>query len=87
MANSVDFAGSNRVLVSPPGRDDVSDLHTFTNGKVSVSCWEFTPEELAEIARTGKVYLSVFFGESQPPVFVGTRDRVRSLIVDYGGTF
>lgn len=87
MAKAVDFTGSNMKLVAPAGRDDIDTLHTFTNGNVSVSCWEFTEAELVEIAATGRIYLSCFSGKSQPPVFVGTRDQVRDLIADYGGTF
>lgn len=88
MATPVEFAGANMVLRAPPGREEtVSDLHTFTNGNCSVSCWELSPEELAEVQRTGRIYLSVFWGRTQPPVFVGGEEEVRSLVVDYGGVW
>lgn len=87
MAQAVDFSGSNRLLRAPQGAENVSDLHTFTNGHCSVSCWELAPEELAEISRTGRIYVSIFSGQSQPPVFVGSEDNVRSVVVDFGGVW
>jgi hypothetical protein len=87
MAKPVEFVGSNVKLGAPPGRDDISELHTYTNGTVSVSCWEFTKDEIVEIVATGRLYVSCFSGRSQPPVYLGTRDDVRSMIADYGGTF
>ncbi len=87
MAHPVDFAGSNMVLRAPEGAENVSDLHTFTNGACSVSCWQLSPEEIAEVTRTGLVFLSVFSGRSQPPVFVGAQEEVRALVVDYGGVW
>lgn len=87
MAQAVDFPGSNMILKAPDGVENVSDLHTYTNGACSVSCWQLSPEELAEVARTGRIYLSVFSGRSQPPVFVGGEGEVRGLVVDYGGVW
>lgn len=88
MASAVQFDGANRILRARPGQEEtVSDLHTFNNGRCSVSCWELSPEEIAEVQRTGRIYLSVFFGETQPPVFVGGEEEVCSLVVDYGGVW
>ena len=88
MATAVEFAGANRVLRAPAGHEEtVSDLHTFNNGNCSVSCWQLSPEEVAEIQRTGRIYLSVWFGQTQPPVFVGGEEEVRSVVVDYGGVW
>jgi hypothetical protein len=62
MANAIDFAGSNRKLLPPQGAENVEALHTYTNGMCSVSCWELTQEELAEVIRTGRVFLTVLSG-------------------------
>lgn len=75
------------VLRPPEGAENVSDLHTFTNGMCSVSCWQLSPEEIAEVARTGRVFLSVFSGRTQPPVFVGAEQEVRAVVVDFGGVW
>ncbi|GLV21961.1 hypothetical protein TomMM35A_18140 [Sphingobium sp. TomMM35A] len=86
MAYAVDFAGSNFTFKAPEGRDDVSDLHTFRQrgGPCNVSCWQLTPDEIAEVNRTGRIFLSVMSGLTFFPVFVGSEARVRSVVVDYG---
>lgn len=87
MGAPVQFEGANMLLRAPEGAENVSDMHTFTNGMCSVSCWELSADELAEINRTGRVYLSVFSGRTQPPVFVGDEETVRSIVVDFGGVW
>lgn len=87
MGIPVDFVGSNLELHPPAGRDDIRPMRTFTNGNVSVSCWELTESEVMEILRTGKVFVSCFSGRTQPPIFVGGRQEVRDLIAEYGGAF
>lgn len=87
MAAPVQFEGANMLLRAPEGAENVSDMHTFTNGICSVSCWELSADELAEINRTGRIYLSVFSGRTQPPVFVGDEEAVRSIVVDFGGVW
>lgn len=88
MGQAVKFDGANMVLRAPKGQEETcGDLHTFTNGQCSVSCWEFSAEEISEIVRTGRVFLSVHSGHTQPPVFVGSEETVRSVVVDYGGVW
>lgn len=87
MGAPVQFEGANMLLRAPEGAENVSDMHTFTNGICSVSCWELSADELAEINRTGRIYLSVFSGRTQPPVFVGDEEAVRSIVVDFGGVW
>ncbi|WP_421505516.1 hypothetical protein [Brucella pseudogrignonensis] len=87
MATAVKFAGANKELMPPTGAENISSLHTYTNGMCSVSCWHLSPDELAEVIRTGRVFVSVFSGSSQPPIFVGGEDNVRSVVVDYGGVW
>ncbi|MDW9573405.1 hypothetical protein GOA73_08450 [Sinorhizobium meliloti] len=87
MGAPVQFEGANMLLRAPEGAENVSDMHTFTNGMCSVSCWQLSADELAEINRTGRIYLSVFSGRTQPPVFVGDEETVRSIVVDFGGVW
>ncbi|MDX0251164.1 hypothetical protein GOC31_20925 [Sinorhizobium meliloti] len=87
MGIPVQFSGANMLLRAPEGAENVSDMHTFTNGMCSVSCWELSAEELAEVNRTGRIYLSVFSGRTQPPVYVGDEESVRSIVVDFGGVW
>jgi hypothetical protein len=87
MATGENFHGANMVLQPPPGSENVEPLHTFTNGYCSVSCWRLSAEELAEVNRTGCVFVSILSGRTQPPVFVSTESVMRGFLVDYGGTW
>lgn len=84
MARAVDFEGSNKVIHAPPGREDVNDLHTFVNGTAIVSAWQLDPDELKEVTRTGRVFLSSLSGLTLFPVFVGSETEVRRMVADYG---
>lgn len=49
--------------------DSIEDLPVYTDGLTCVSMWEVTPEELQEIIRTRKIYLTVFHTPNNfPPV-------------------
>ena len=84
MSIPVAFPGSNAVLGPPPGSENIEPLPIFRNGTCCVSAWELTEEELAEIVKTKRVFLSVFFGNTQPPVYVGSESSVREMCADYG---
>lgn len=84
MGYPVNFSGANCVYKAPPGRDDVGDLPTFKNGACIVSAWELSDEELQEVLRTRRVFLSSFSGDTLFPVFLGSESVVRSVVVDYG---
>jgi hypothetical protein len=76
MAVPASFAESNLVLDSPPGMtpdecEPLSVLRTRTpSGQaVVISCWKLTAEELAEINRTGRVWLGIL-GHTMPPAWI-----------------
>jgi hypothetical protein len=81
MATPVIFPEQNDVLKAQPGTESwVMDLPIFRQGlsftadgqrldQCVVSCWELTPEELAEVQRTGRLYIQAF-GRTHPPVSV-----------------
>lgn len=88
MADAVDFPGSNRHYAPPEGQEDSCGwLHTFNNGACTVSCWQLRPEELAEVVRTGRIYLSTHAGDILFPVFVGSAEAVRGVVAAFGETF
>lgn len=97
MANPVKFPGSNLILRAPKGTEGyIQDMHVFTNGRVCVSCWELNRDDMIDMLRTTlaegnteqlKIYVSVFSGESQPPIFVGSEDQVRGVVADHGGVW
>lgn len=59
MAQGVGFEGANVVYQAPKGDDNCVDLETFADGQQIISCWRLSEEELAEVARTGVVWVSV----------------------------
>lgn len=70
------FDESNLVLNSPPDMncDECQPLSVFrgfnkSQTPVVISCWKITKEELEEIQRTGRVWLTVI-GETMPPALV-----------------
>lgn len=68
---ATNFKQSNGVLGPPKGQteDEVHSLCVFQDGQQVISCWKPTQEELAEIQRTGRVWLHVS-GVTMPPVYV-----------------
>ena len=69
MANAVGFEGANKVFHAPKGMETCRDLQVFQSSEEIISCWRFSEDELAEINRTGVVWLSVS-GTVTPPVSV-----------------
>jgi Zn-finger protein len=66
----VQFPEQNIVLSKPESMTDeeCSSLPVHTDGKVCISCWELTDEEISELQKTKKLWLQVYSGQSQPPV-------------------
>lgn len=56
MAEPINFPERNATL---KGYGEVEHLPTWTDGKESRSCWQLSPEEVVEIARTKTVWLCV----------------------------
>lgn len=83
MSKAIKFPEANDVFKCPEDMQDCNDLHVLRTldplrtyedemgiavpFPIVISCWEFTHEELMEIASTGKVYL-VIWGNRLPPV-------------------
>lgn len=84
MASPVHFSGANMRLLPPDGADNVQEMSTFTNGVCSVSCWELSPGEIDAINRTGRIWLSCLTGQTSPPVYIGSEEAVRAVVVDFG---
>jgi hypothetical protein len=65
------FPEMNFTFGAPPGREDeVIPLPCLrTPGRI-VSCWELSAAELAEVRRTGRVWLSYWTPGAPTPVFV-----------------
>lgn len=86
MSIPVKWEKANRLLVAPEGitSEQVQGLSVFTNGSVCVSKWKLSEEALAEVVKTGCIFLSVYSGHTQPPVFLGSEAECHAVAVDYG---
>lgn len=86
MGSPVVWPGANAVLGPPKGMDEqqCGALPIHRNGVTCVSCWELSEAEMREIIASRRVFISIFSGVTQPPVFVGSESEVRSIIADYG---
>lgn len=89
MAHGVKWNGANGALGPPEGtsEDQCRTLPVFNNGACSVSCWELDDDEIREIVRTRRIFLSVWFGPTQPPVFIGSERTVHAVVADFGGVW
>lgn len=67
----IDFRERNRILHAPPGMEETCiPLPVYSNGEYTLSVWQFSPAEIGEFNRTGKLFLAVYFGDTQPPVWL-----------------
>lgn len=71
-----DFEGSDTALSKPPNMTDeecdplcVQHVTCVSDIPGVMSCWKLTAEELAEVNRTGRIWLIVA-GETMPPVIL-----------------
>lgn len=76
MAEPVIFNEVNFTFTAPEGlEDEVSNLYVYKSEIATVSCWELTKEEIKEVTKTGRVYLSIW-GRSMFPVFLGSKETM-----------
>ncbi len=68
----IDFKESNKVLTKPEGMTDeqCSSLHVFSDGERVISCWNMSIAERFRAVFTGRVWASVWSGETSPPIKV-----------------
>lgn len=86
MAKPIPWHGQNKILKGPEGRTDyISDINVFNNGTISVSCWQLSGEEIAELATNGGLlFIGVMGGRSQAPMIVGNEKSIRAVCLDTG---
>lgn len=68
----VGFPEANKTLVKPVNMTDeeCGSLEVFGGEGQCVSCWQPSLRERLSVLFFGRVWLSVFSGETQPPVSV-----------------
>lgn len=83
MADPIQFPGSNLLLCAPDEQPNIQSLPAYCNKVTTTTCWKLSEAELAEINKTGEVYLTVL-GHLHPPVLVGSESFIRQQTADYG---
>jgi len=77
----VDFDGANKTLTAPKGIDNCGDLKVFTDGHECISCWGMSLDELKEVVRDERIFISVLNGITQPPIRIMTLSQANDLMV------
>jgi len=64
------FKQSNKTLLKPEGmsEEECGSLPVYTDGKECISLWRMTWRERLSALFSGKVWLFVVSGQTQPPV-------------------
>jgi hypothetical protein len=70
--NPVKFKESNVTLNKPESMTDEECilLPVFTDGVQCISCWNMTFKERIKALMFGKIWLYVYSGKTQPPVWL-----------------
>lgn len=79
MAVAIPFAEANIRLTGPQGENDpdVYTVHARRLDGTCVTCWQLTPEDIAEInASEGKLWLSVWGSPMPPTIITGVKAEV-----------
>ena len=70
--NPTNFPESNCVLHPPDGMtpDECDDLAVFRDGRNVISCWKLTLADRIKLLVSGRLWLGVVGGRTQPPVWL-----------------
>ncbi len=74
----IKFPESNRELGKPSNMTDeqCGSLPVFTDGVQCISLWKLTWKERLQVLFNGKIWLGVYSGGTQPPVWMDTNKTV-----------
>lgn len=70
--DAVRFPEANRNLLKPESMTDeeCGSLWVYTDGKICISCWKLNLRQRLAVLFTGKVWLGILSGYTQPPVWL-----------------
>lgn len=82
MAVAINFEEANISLGPPKGmtEDEVYTISALRYGRLTISCWKFTPEELMEIANNDGVFYLSLMTHIVPPAFIGTETEINEIL-------
>jgi len=71
------FEQANKNLVKPEGMtEECGDLPVFSDGTQCISLWKMTWRERFSALFFGKIWLSVYSGQTQPPVWLSAEREI-----------
>ena len=72
------FKEQNKVLIKPDSmtNQECGSLPIYTNGEQCISCWELSDDDIMDIVKYKKIWVGVYSGENQPPIWLDTRKNV-----------
>jgi hypothetical protein len=67
----IEFEGQTKVLQRPSGmtEEECGSLAILNLDNTCISCWKMTWRERIKALFTGKIWLGVLSGQTQPPVY------------------
>lgn len=68
----IEFKEITKLLTKPDNMTDeeCGSLPVFTDNKQCISCWRPTFWERLKILFVGRIWLSIWSGQTQPPVWI-----------------
>lgn len=68
----IKFPEANKNLLKPHDMTDeeCSSLWVYSDGEQCISCWKLTFWQRIQALLFGRIWLSVLFGQTQPPVWL-----------------
>jgi hypothetical protein len=74
----IKFEQANKNLAKPQGMTDeeCGSLPVFTDGMQCISLWQMTWRERLSALFFGKIWLSVYSGQTQPPVWLTAKNEI-----------
>lgn len=74
----IKFKQANKNLTKPESMTDeeCSSLWVYSDGKQCISLWKMSFWQRIKVLFWGRIWLSVFSGETQPPVWLDCRKTV-----------
>lgn len=70
MAQPIQFKHQTGLLQAPEGSTGVAPLPAWTDGRQVVSCWRLSWRERFSALFSGRVWVAVLSGHTQPPVYI-----------------
>ena len=69
----IEFKGHNAVLTAPPNMPTVKPLPLLRVKGMCISCWRLSFVERVQVLLTGRIWLSLNSGWTQPPALLTSR--------------